>query len=239
MSWKVCHATAFEPEAYLVKGFLEHQGIPCLLESGRFGMDPVRIGSLGTIRILVPEEWVPVASKLISRRTHASGSARRATAVPAPRAGDRGRLPRRRRRSPHAPQAAAMRRHERRRRRPRRPHARSRARPAQRPPRASRRSPTWRSRRSTRPTTSPAATPRSTSAAPASSPTRAASTRRCTAAARGRCGSSPASAPPRDTNERFHFPPGAGTDRALDRLRHADAHGLRRRPRARARRGRA
>ena len=69
MSWKVCHATAFEPEAYLVKGFLEHQGIPCLLESRRFGMDPVRIGSLGTIRILVPEELVPVASKLISHRT--------------------------------------------------------------------------------------------------------------------------------------------------------------------------
>lgn len=69
MSWKVCHATVFEPEAYVVKGFLEHQGIPCLLENGRFGMDPVRIGSLGTIRILVPEEWVPVASKLISRRT--------------------------------------------------------------------------------------------------------------------------------------------------------------------------
>jgi len=69
MSWKVCHATVFEPEAYLVKGFLEHQGIPCLLENGRFGMDPVRIGSLGTIKILVPEEWIPVASKLISHRT--------------------------------------------------------------------------------------------------------------------------------------------------------------------------
>ena len=69
MSWRVCHATAFEPEAYLVKGFLEHRGIPCLLENGRFGMDPVRIGSLGTIRILVPEEWVPVAAKLISGRT--------------------------------------------------------------------------------------------------------------------------------------------------------------------------
>ena len=74
MSWKVCHATVFEPEAYLVKGFLEHQGIPCLLENGRFGMDPVRIGSLGTIRILVPEEWVPVASKLISRRTRPAGA---------------------------------------------------------------------------------------------------------------------------------------------------------------------
>jgi hypothetical protein len=69
MPWKVCHATAFEPEAHLVKGFLEHQGIPCLLESRRFEMDPVRTGSLGTIRILVPEEWVPIASKLISRRT--------------------------------------------------------------------------------------------------------------------------------------------------------------------------
>lgn len=69
MPWKVCHATAFEPEAHLVKGFLEHQGIPCLLESLRFAMDPVRTGSLGTIRILVPEEWVPVAAKLISHRT--------------------------------------------------------------------------------------------------------------------------------------------------------------------------
>ena len=77
MPWKVCHATVFEPEAHLVKGFLEHQGIPCLLENGRFGMDPVRIGSLGTIRILVPEEWMPVASKLISHRARpASDDAR-------------------------------------------------------------------------------------------------------------------------------------------------------------------
>ena len=69
MPWKVCHATAFEPEAHLVKGFLEHQGIPCLLENQRFEMDPVRTGSLGTIRILVPVEWVTVAAKLISHRT--------------------------------------------------------------------------------------------------------------------------------------------------------------------------
>ncbi|MEB2284374.1 MAG: hypothetical protein B6D46_13905 [Polyangiaceae bacterium UTPRO1] len=69
MPWRVCHATAFEPEAHLVKGFLEHRGIPCLLENQRFDMDPVRTGSLGTIRILVPEEWAPVAVKLISHRT--------------------------------------------------------------------------------------------------------------------------------------------------------------------------
>ena len=42
---------SIEPEDYLVKGFLEHQGIPCLLETRRFAMDPVRAGSLGTIRI--------------------------------------------------------------------------------------------------------------------------------------------------------------------------------------------
>jgi len=69
MPWRVCHATAFEPEAHLVKGFLEHQGIPCLLESRRMQVDPLRATALGTIRILVPEEWVPVASKLISHRT--------------------------------------------------------------------------------------------------------------------------------------------------------------------------
>jgi hypothetical protein len=69
MPWKVCHATAFEPEAHLVKGFLEHQGIPCLLESRRFQVYPLRTADLGTIRILVPEEWAPVASKLILHRT--------------------------------------------------------------------------------------------------------------------------------------------------------------------------
>ena len=68
MPWRICHATAFEPEAHLVKGFLEHQGIPCLLENRRVPVDPLRSG-LGSIRILVPEEWVPVASKLISHRT--------------------------------------------------------------------------------------------------------------------------------------------------------------------------
>ena len=77
MSWKICHATAFEPEAYLVKGFLEHQGIPCLLEPRRFGMEPVRTGTLGIIGILVPEEWVRVAAKLIAHRArppaHAPG----------------------------------------------------------------------------------------------------------------------------------------------------------------------
>ena len=41
-----------------------------------------------------------------------------------------------------------------------------------------------------------------------------------------------------DTNARFQLPARAGADGPLDRLRHADAHGLRRRPPARPRRGR-
>jgi len=68
MPWRICHATAFEPEAHLVKGFLEHQGIPCLLENRRPEIDSPR-NHAANIRILVPEEWVPVASKLISHRT--------------------------------------------------------------------------------------------------------------------------------------------------------------------------
>ena len=98
MPWKVCHATAFEPEAHLVKGFLEHQGIPCLLESRRFEMDPIRTGSLGTIRILVPEEWVPVAAKLISHRTPRPRSQKPAARVIAVDF-------QRRRRSPTAPRS--------------------------------------------------------------------------------------------------------------------------------------
>jgi methylmalonyl-CoA mutase N-terminal domain/subunit len=68
--------------------------------------------------------------------------------------------------------------------------------------------------------------------------TRAASTRRCTAGASGRCASSPASARPRRRTS-ASVPARARADRALDRLRHADADGLRLRPPARRGRGRA
>ena len=68
------------------------------------------------------------------------------------------------------------------------------------------------------------------SGSPASSRTPAACSPRCTAAGCGPCGSSPASARPEDTNQRFKYLLAHGMTGPLDRLRYARAHGLRRRP---------
>ena len=72
----------------------------------------------------------------------------------------------------------------------------------------------------------------------ASTRTRAASTRRCTAASLWTMRQFAGFGTAEDTNAALQVPAGAGPDRALDRLRYADADGLRRRPSARARRGR-
>ena len=68
-----------------------------------------------------------------------------------------------------------------------------------------------------------------TSASPASIPTRAASTPPCTAASCGPCACSPASARPRRPTTASSYLLGAGPDRPLRRLRHADALRLRQR----------
>ena len=70
---------------------------------------------------------------------------------------------------------------------------------------------------------------------PASTRSRAASTRRCTAASLWTMRMFAGFGTPEDTNRRFKLPARAGPDRPLDRLRHADADGLRPRPPAVAR----
>lgn len=69
MSWAVCYETPVEIEAHLVKGFLEHQGIPCLLTSRRFALQPLTFGALGEVQLLVPEVWLATARAMIARRT--------------------------------------------------------------------------------------------------------------------------------------------------------------------------
>ena len=88
-------------------------------------------------------------------------------------------------------------------------------------------------------------TTRATSATRASIRSRAASIRRCTAAGSGRCASSPASAPPEETNERFrylleHGQTGLSTAFDMPTLMGYDSDhaALARRGRARGRRGR-
>jgi hypothetical protein len=50
-----------------VKGFLEQRGVPCVLKQEGPTMYP--LAAFGTrVHVLVPEDWLPVARKLVDRR---------------------------------------------------------------------------------------------------------------------------------------------------------------------------
>ena len=68
MSWEPCYWTPVEAEAHVVKGFLEHYGVPCVLASDRFGVQPLTFCALGQVKVLVPEDWLRVARGLIDSR---------------------------------------------------------------------------------------------------------------------------------------------------------------------------
>jgi hypothetical protein len=68
MEWESCYETPLEAEAHVVKGFLEHYGVPCVLENDRFRAQPLTFCALGQVRILVPEDWAQVARGLINGR---------------------------------------------------------------------------------------------------------------------------------------------------------------------------
>ncbi|GIW43208.1 MAG: hypothetical protein KatS3mg077_0490 [Candidatus Binatia bacterium] len=68
MSWQVCFSTPIEAEAHVVRGFLESQGIPCVLTNRRFALQPLTFCALGEVEILVPEGWLPTARAMIRRR---------------------------------------------------------------------------------------------------------------------------------------------------------------------------
>ena len=68
MTWEPCYATPIEAEAHVVKGFLEHYGVPCVLENRRFGVQPLTFCALGQVKVLVPRDWLRVARGLINGR---------------------------------------------------------------------------------------------------------------------------------------------------------------------------
>ena len=80
MSWGSCYSAATASEAHVVKGFLELRGVPCVLESDGLSVYPSAVMGLG-VRVLVPEDWLPVARKLVAGRS----TARRARVVRLPR----------------------------------------------------------------------------------------------------------------------------------------------------------
>lgn len=71
--WEECYATPVEAEAHVVKGFLEHYGVPCVLRNDRFRAQPLTFCALGQVRILVPQDWLRVARGLIKGRERGTG----------------------------------------------------------------------------------------------------------------------------------------------------------------------
>ena len=63
--WRTCYSAATSPEAHLVKGFLEQRGVPVLLRTDGPSFYPATALGLG-VRVLVPNEWLPVATKLVA-----------------------------------------------------------------------------------------------------------------------------------------------------------------------------
>lgn len=68
MSWQSCYSTPLEFQAHIVKGYLENFGVPCILDSDRFGMKPLTFGALGEVRVLVRDDWAHVAAGLLRGR---------------------------------------------------------------------------------------------------------------------------------------------------------------------------
>ena len=67
-SWQVCFSAPLEVEAHVVRGYLEHHGIPCHIRNNRFGLEPLTFGALGEVQVLVPPDWAKVARGLIRGR---------------------------------------------------------------------------------------------------------------------------------------------------------------------------
>lgn len=68
MDWHACYSTPTEVQAYVVKGYLEQFGVPCMVASTRFGMEPLTFGALGEVRVLVRDDWVHIARGLLQGR---------------------------------------------------------------------------------------------------------------------------------------------------------------------------
>lgn len=68
MEWHACYSTPFEVQAYVVKGYLEQFGVPCVVDSRRFGMKPLTFGALGEVHLLVREDWIHIALGLVRGR---------------------------------------------------------------------------------------------------------------------------------------------------------------------------
>ncbi len=64
--WEVIMETSIEEEAYLVQGFLQSNGIPCVMEDLKFHANPVNFGAMSNVRLLVPEDKLREGQRLLA-----------------------------------------------------------------------------------------------------------------------------------------------------------------------------
>ena len=67
-TWVEIASVGTEDEARLLQGFLEAQGIPAQVESLKFNMEPVNVGTMSEIRIYVDSEAETRAFALLEER---------------------------------------------------------------------------------------------------------------------------------------------------------------------------
>jgi hypothetical protein len=67
-TWVEIASASTDDEARIIQGFFEAEGIPCRIESLKFGMEPVNLGTMGEIRIYVSSESEQQANELLQRR---------------------------------------------------------------------------------------------------------------------------------------------------------------------------
>jgi hypothetical protein len=68
VSWVRCYEAATEPEAHMVRGFLEERGVPCVLRPLGPSIYPVAFG----MEVLVPPDWQQIAHQYLRRRRRPS-----------------------------------------------------------------------------------------------------------------------------------------------------------------------
>lgn len=66
--WEAIETLNTVSEAELIVGFLRSQGIPAQIESRYFTQEPVNLGTLGKVRVYVPEERLEEARRLLAEQ---------------------------------------------------------------------------------------------------------------------------------------------------------------------------
>lgn len=66
--WEIAYTTAYETEAFLLKGFLEHNGIECVIDDPA----PFHVGESTEIHLMVAADNVNDAKALIEQRQEKS-----------------------------------------------------------------------------------------------------------------------------------------------------------------------